>query len=345
MRTAKCETAQSEAAVRDTSESMAPGEDLNLPEEGEEKPKQDAVNEVAEALGVAELVNEATDEELSPSPELAELVTEPALETAVDTAHIEPIEIMTELEGTASVDDVLDSETKPDDSSRDSTFMTEIEDTEENESDKIDDQMDVIKAELLVKIDDVSEIETVIESVGEIEESKLSEDNSELAEHSSLRNYQSVVEETSPVTKDNIEIVEDPVPEPKEEVIVKETDETELRASFVEEPVPEENIPSVTISEEPKKEEAISSVNRAEETQAKDDIPAVIISEEPEIVEDISTVIMAEETKAVEDVAALIIPEATKENEKVSIIVLALATYVVYYILHVKLCQLLQFCA
>merc|ERR1712106_1304974 len=306
---------QSEVAVRDTSESMAPGEDLNLPEEGEEKSKPDAVDEVAEALGVAELVNEATDEELSPSPELAELVTEPDLENAVDTADIEPIEIMTELDGTASVDDVLDSETKPDDSSRDSTFMTEIEDTEENESDKIDEQMDVIKAELLVKIDDVSEIETVIESVGEIEESKLSEDNSQLTEHahSSLRNYQSVVEETSPVTKDDIEI--DPVPEPKEEVIVKETDETELRASFVEEPVPEENIPSVTISEEPKKEEAISSVNRAEET------------------------------KAVEDVAAVIIPEATKENEKVSMIVLALATYVVYYILHVKLCQLLQFCA
>merc|ERR1712106_912568 len=298
-----------------TSESMAPGEDLNLPEEGEEKSKPDAVDEVAEALGVAELVNEATDEELSPSPELAELVTEPDLENAVDTADIEPIEIMTELDGTASVDDVLDSETKPDDSSRDSTFMTEIEDTEENESDKIDEQMDVIKAELLVKIDDVSEIETVIESVGEIEESKLSEDNSQLTEHahSSLRNYQSVVEETSPVTKDDIEI--DPVPEPKEEVIVKETDETELRASFVEEPVPEENIPSVTISEE------------------------------PEEVEDVSTVIIAEETKAVEDVAAVIIPEATKENEKVSMIVLALATYVVYYILHVKLCQLLQFCA
>merc|ERR1711892_293092 len=217
-----------------TSESMAPGEDLNLPEEGEEKTKPDAVNEVAEALGVAELVNEETDEELSPSPELAELVTEPALETAVDTADIEPIEIMTELEGTASVDDILDSETKPDDSSRDSTFMTEIEDTEENESDKIDEQMDVIKAELLVKIDDVSEIETVIESVGEIEESKLSEDNSELMEHahSSLRNYESVVEETSPVTKDDIGIEEDPVPEPKEEVIVKETDETELKASF-----------------------------------------------------------------------------------------------------------------
>merc|ERR1712123_481152 len=140
-----------------TSESMAPGEDLNLPEEGEEKPKQDAVNEVAEALGVAELVNEATDEELSPSPELAELVTEPTLETAVDTADIEPIEIMTELEGTASVDDILDSKAKPDDSSRDSTFMTE------NESDKLDEQMDVIKAELLVKIDDVSEITTVIE--------------------------------------------------------------------------------------------------------------------------------------------------------------------------------------
>merc|ERR1712106_1242193 len=223
-----------------TSESMAPGEDLNLPEEGEEKPKQDALNEVAEALGVAELVNEATDEELSPSPELAELVTEPALETAVDTAAlIEPIEIMTELEGTASVDDILDSETKPDDSSRDSTFMTEIEDTEENESDKINEQMDVIKAELLVKIDDVSEIETVIESVGEIEETKLSEDDSELMEHahSSLRNYQSVVEETSPVTKDEIE-EEDPVPEPKEEVIVKETDETEIKASFVEEPTP-----------------------------------------------------------------------------------------------------------
>merc|ERR1712123_12755 len=340
MRTAKCETAQSEAAVRDTSESMAPGEDLNLPEEGEEKPKQDALNEVAEALGVAELVNEATDEELSPSPELAELVTEPALETAVDTADIEPIEIMTELEGTASVDDILDSETKPDDSSRDSTFMTEIEDTEENESDKIDEQMDVIKAELLVKIDDVSEIETVIESVGKIEESKLSEDNSELTEHahSSLRNYQSVVEETSPVTKDDFEIEEDPIPEPKEEVIVKETDETEVKASFVEEPTPEDNIPAVIISEEPKKEEVISSVS-------EDDIPAVIISEEPEVVEDISTVIIAEETKAVEDVAAVIIPEATKENEKVSIIVLALATYVVYYILHVKLCQLLQFCA
>merc|ERR1712123_490466 len=290
MRTAKCETAQSEAAVRDTSESMAPGEDLNLPEEGEEKTKPDAVNEVAEALGVAELVNEATDEELSPSPELAELVTEPAIVTAVDTAVIEPIEIMTELEGTASVDDILDSETKPDDSSRDSTFMTEIEDTEENESDKIDEQMDVIKAELRVKIDDVSEIETVIESVGEIEESKLSDDNSELMEHahSSLRNYES---------------------------IVKETDETEIKASFEEEPTPEDNI------------------------------PAVIISEEPEEVEDISTVIIAEETKAVEDVAAVIIPEATKENEKVSIIVLALATYVVYYILHVKLCQLLQFCA
>merc|ERR1712128_155600 len=328
-----------------TSESMAPGEDLNLPEEGEEKPKQDAVNEVAEALGVAELVNEATDEELSPSPELAELVTEPALETAVDTAVIEPIEIMTELE--ASVDDILDSETKPDDSSRDSTFMTEIEDTEENESDKIDEQMDVIKAELLVKIDDVSEIETVIESVGEIEESKLSEDDSELMEHahSSLGNYQSVVEETSPVTKDDIGIEEDPVPEPKEEVIVKETDETEIKASFVEEPVPEDNIPAVIISEEPKKEEVISSVIRAEETQAEDDIPAVIISEGPEEVEDISTVIIAEETKAVEDVAAVIIPEATKEDEKVSIIVLALATYVVYYILHVKLCQLLQLCA
>merc|ERR1712123_227240 len=315
-----------------TSESMAPGEDLNLPEEGEEKPKQDAVNEVAEALGVAELVNEATDEELSPSPELAELVTEPALETAVDTAHIEPIEIMTELEGTASVDDILDSETKPDDSSRDSTFMTEIEDTEENESDKIDEQMDVIKADLLVKIDEVSEIETVIESVGEIEETKLSEDDSELMEHahSSLRNYQSVVEETSPVTKDDIGIEEDPVPEPKEEVIVKETDETEIKASFVEELTPEDNIPAVIISEEPKKEEAISSVNRAEETQADDDIPAVIISEEPE---------------EVEDIAAVITPEATKESEKVSMIVLALATYVVYYILHVKLCQLLQFCA
>merc|ERR1712128_153500 len=328
-----------------TSESMAPGEDLNLPEEGEEKPKQDAVNEVAEALGVAELVNEATDEELSPSPELAELVTEPALVTAVDTSVIEPIEIMTELE--ASVDDILDSETKPDDSSRDSTFMTEIEDTEENESDKIDEQMDVIKADLLVKIDDVSEIETVIESVGEIEESKLSEDDSELMEHahSSLRNYQSVVEETSPVTKDDIGIEEDPVPEPKEEVIVKETDETEIKASFEEEPSPEDNIPAVIISEEPKKEEVISSVIRAEETQAEDDIPAVIISEEPEEVEDISTVIIAEETKAVEDVAAVIIPEATKEDEKVSIIVLALATYVVYYILHVKLCQLLQFCA
>merc|ERR1711892_1622014 len=299
-------------------------------EEGEEKTKPDAVNEVAEALGVAELVNEATDEELSPSPELAELVTEPALETAVDTAVIEPIEIMTELE--ASVDDILDSETKPDDSSRDSTFMTEIEDTEENESDKIDEQMDVIKADLLVKIDDVSEIETVIESVGEIEESKLSEDDSELMEHahSSLRNYQSVVEETSPVTKDDLGIEEDPVPEPKEEVIVKETDETEIKASFVEERVPEDNIPAVIISEEPKKEEVISSVIRAEETQAEDDIPAVIISEEP---------------KAVEGVAAVIIPEATKENEKVSIIVLALATYVVYYILHVKLCQLLQFCA
>merc|ERR1712106_236240 len=97
-----------------TSESMAPGEDLNLPEEGEEKPKQDALNEVAEALGVAELVNEATDEELSPSPELAELVTEPTLETAVDIADIEPIEIMTELEGTASGDDILDSKAKPD---------------------------------------------------------------------------------------------------------------------------------------------------------------------------------------------------------------------------------------
>merc|ERR1712106_1162840 len=262
-----------------TSESMAPGEDLNLPEEGEEKSKPDAVDEVAEALGVAELVNEATDEELSPSPELAELVTEPAL----DTADIEPIEIMTELEGTASVDDILDSETKPDDSSRDSTFMTEIEDTEENESDKINEQMDVIKAELLVKIDDVSEIETVIESVGEIEESKLSEDNSELMEHahSSLRNYESVVEETSPVTKDDIEIEEDPVPEPKEEVIVKETDETEVKASFVEEPTPEDSIPAVIISEEPKKEGVISSVIRAEERQAEDDIPAVIISEEP----------------------------------------------------------------
>merc|ERR1711892_1583289 len=174
--------------------------------------------------------------------------------------------------------------------------------------------MDVIKAELLVKIDDVSEIETVVESVGEIEESKLSEDDSELMEHahSSLRNYQSVVEETSPVTKDDIGIKEDPVPEPKEEVIVKETDETEIKASFVEEPTPEDNIPAVIISEEPKKEEAISSVN------------------------------IAEETKAVEDVAAVITPEATKESEKVSMIVLALATYVVYYILHVKLCQLLQ---
>merc|ERR1711892_158006 len=338
---------QSEAAVRDTSESMAPGEDLNLPEEGDEKPKQDALNEVAEALGVAELVNEATDEELSPSPELAELVTEPALETAVDTTHIEPIEIMTELEGTASIDDIPDSETKPDDSSRDSTFMTEIEDTEENESDKIDEQMDVIKAELLVKIDDVSEIETDIESVGEIEESKLSEDNSELLEHahSSLRNYESVVEETSPVTTDDIGIEEDPVPEPKEELTVKGTDETEIKASFVEEPTPEDNIPAVIISEEPKKEEVISSVIRAEETQADDDIPAVIIPEATKENEKVSIIVLAEEPKAVEDVAAVIIPEATKENEKVSIIVLALATYVVYYILHVKLCQLLQFCA
>merc|ERR1712123_296502 len=287
MRTAKCDIAQSEAAVRDTSESMAPGEDLNLPEEGDEKTKPDAVNEVAEALGVAELVNEATDEELSPSPELAELVTEPALETAVDTAVIEPIEIMTELE--ASVDDILDSETKPDDSSRDSTFMTEIEDTEENESDKIDEQMDVIKAELLVKIDDLSEIETVIESVGEIEESKLSDDNSELMEHahSSLRNYESVDEETSPVTKDDIGIEEDPVPEPKEEVIANETDETEIKASFVEEPTPEENIPAVIISEEPEEVEDISTVLIAEETKAVEDIPAVIIPEEPEEVEDI----------------------------------------------------------
>jgi hypothetical protein len=83
--------------------------------------------------------NEATHEELPSAPEVTELVTEPGVE-AEDTPAIEIIDILTDSDETKSIDIGSDVKVDNDEFTRDSTFMTELEDTNEIQQENIDEQ-------------------------------------------------------------------------------------------------------------------------------------------------------------------------------------------------------------
>jgi len=152
---------------------MAPVKDLNLPVE---KVEEEAVAEVAEQEVIAELVNE----ESVVTPEVAEVLSSQSVideaadtETAVTTVESVIESVITESVDTSSaveaVIDIEDTECR----NRDSTFLTEIEDTKEINTDNVTEQESANNLNELEKSIEESEKDiTIVESIGEIEEGK-----------------------------------------------------------------------------------------------------------------------------------------------------------------------------
>merc|ERR1739838_417511 len=155
----------------ETGTEVAPVEDLNLSVEKVEEVA--AVAEDADPEVVAELVKE----ESSATPEVTEVLSQqPATDEAVDTLAVTTVESVIESVITESVDtssaveaviDIEDTECR----NRDSTFLTEIEDTKDVHTDNVTEQESANNLNQLEKCIEESEKDfPIVESIGEIEE-------------------------------------------------------------------------------------------------------------------------------------------------------------------------------
>merc|ERR1719427_566830 len=156
-----------------TGTDVAPVEDLNLSVE--------TVEEVATVAEVAdpEVVTELVKEESSATPEVTEVLSQqPATDEAADTLAVTTVESVIESVITESVDtssaveaviDIEDTECR----NRDSTFLTEIEDTKDVHTDNVTEQESANNLNLLEKSIEESEKDfPIVESIGEIEKAK-----------------------------------------------------------------------------------------------------------------------------------------------------------------------------
>merc|ERR1739838_275266 len=167
------ELAVAEVAEREESETgldMAPVKDLKLPVE---KVEEVEVAEVAEQEVVAEPINE----ESLATPEVTEVLSQQPVDEAVNTeAAVTTVESVIESVITESVDtspaveaviDIEDTECR----NRDSTFLTEIEDTKDIQTDNVAEQEIANNLNQLEKSIEESEKDfPILESIGEIEE-------------------------------------------------------------------------------------------------------------------------------------------------------------------------------
>merc|ERR1712106_1033364 len=201
--------------ARQTGTDMAPAEDLNLPVETEEKVEEMADAEVAEQV-VAELENEETPEHISSPLEVAEVPPQPMLEEAANTLAVTTVESAIESVISESVDtsdgvEAIGVIEETECSNRDSTLLTEIEDTEEIQSENVTEQESTDKFIQLEKSIDESDKEfPIVESIDENEETTPSVKE------------ESVEEETTPSIKEET-VEEESTPSVKEETVEEET--------------------------------------------------------------------------------------------------------------------------
>merc|ERR1712106_641978 len=193
--------------ARQTGTDMAPAEDLNLPVETEEKVEEMADAEVAEQV-VAELENEETPEHISSPLEVAEVPPQPVLEEAANTLAVTTVESVIESVISESVDtsdgvEAIGIIEETECSNRDSTFLTEIEDKEEIQSENVTEQEITDKFIQLEKsIEEPDKEFPIAESIGENEKTKpwIKEESVEEETTPSIKE-EFVEEETIPLIK------------------------------------------------------------------------------------------------------------------------------------------------
>merc|ERR1719427_244933 len=239
-----------------TGTDVAPVEDLNLSVE--------TVEEVATVAEVAdpEVVTELVKEESSATPEVTEVLSQqPATDEAVDTLAVRTVESVIESVITESVDtssaveaviDIEDTECR----NRDSTFLTEIEDTKEIDTENVTEQEIANNLNQLEKSIEESEKDfPIVESIGEIEEDTppiedkcadieesivedviISEDFQEnviITKEEEIQNETEFIEPIETDIKTDILIKEIDVTEGTESVLAEEETETEAEADII----------------------------------------------------------------------------------------------------------------
>jgi hypothetical protein len=246
---------------------------------------------------------------------VTELVTEPGVEKVEDTPDIEMIDIITDSDETEYIDIGSGAEVKvdKDEFTRDSTFMTELEDTNEIQQENIDEQGKLCQLEQLC--DESAILTEEIEESKSVVEEKLADNSVFIEQTSSVEKIEITddknVEKFAILDDGNVEIVN---------IIDDENDQPEDIARFTED------------SEDNKIVEAMSEevlafpVQQSEERELRN-----TFEEEEPITDQIA--------KSSDNISV----ENAKDTEKVSIIVLILAAYIVYQIMQLKLCQLISF--
>merc|ERR1712106_346721 len=209
--------------ARQTGTDMAPAEDLNLPVETEEKVEELADAEVAEQVA-AELENEETPEHISSTPDVVEVPPQPVLEEAANTLAVTTVESVIESVISESVDtsdgvEAIGVIEETESSNRDSTFLTEIEDTEEIQSENVTGQGSTDKFIQLEKSIEESDKEFhIVESIGENEETKPWIMEESVEEETTSIKEESDKEETTPSIKEE-SVEEETTPAIKEESV------------------------------------------------------------------------------------------------------------------------------
>ena len=232
------------------------------------------------------------------------MLTEPEVEKAEDTPSIEIIDILTDSDETKSSDIGSGAEVKVDNDefTRDSTFMTELEDTIEIQQENIDKQGKLYQLEQLC--DESAILKEEMEESKYVAEQKLVDDKESFQQAS-------FVEKIAITDDGNVETVN---------IIDDANDQPEDIPTYTKDP--EDNTIVETMSEEV----LALPVQQTEETELRNTIE----EEKATAVPDITA------SKSADNISA----ENAKDTENVSIIVLVLAAFVVYQIMQLKLCQL-----
>ena len=195
--------------------------------------------------------------------------------------------------------------------------MTELEDSEDIQSDNVNEQGDADKFDQLEKSIEESEKDfPIVESIGEMEESTPLEEDECDSIVESIEEGRSV--DYDPIPDDFTENIKESLEEESQEITEVTKDTIGNKIEVIETSHSDINEDVLDISEEQTDETEFKSTLREEEAEVD---------------------IIAEKS------SAIIATENTKEEEKISIFTLVLAAYVVYCILQVKLCQLFSLSA
>eukprot|EP00092_Neocalanus_flemingeri_P029659 GFUD01032205.1.p1 GENE.GFUD01032205.1~~GFUD01032205.1.p1 ORF type:complete len:373 (+),score=123.66 GFUD01032205.1:251-1369(+) len=237
------------------------------------------LEEAADTLAVTtELVNEEGLEQLSSTPEVAEVLTQPLLEEAADTLAVTTVEnviesvenviesVISEFVDTSSGIETIGVIEETECEKRDSTFLTEIEDTEEIVT-KQESTEEINQLEKTIL--ESNEQFSIEESIGEIEEP------TPPIEDKITFEVESIEEEPTPPIEDKItfevESIEEAtreIPKDPEELI--ETAMIEATETIIHEDILAVSEPQIVVTEA----EAIGAALSEEVTEAEVDIIA-----------------------------------------------------------------------